>query len=114
MHISIKEIIEKYIPKCTSQIWHPDSGSEAHFYKNSDTHGVCITGINYENINSAFNQIMDNCKLDKDITELSAIKYEHFPIILTACRHYRLPIPYHFFFEILELDFNPKITDQEI
>lgn len=104
MIVTIKEIIEKYIPKCTSQIWHPDADSEAHFYKNSDTHGLCLTGITYENIESAFNQIKDNCKLDRDITELSAIKYDHFPLILTACRHYRLPIPYHFFFQTLGID----------
>lgn len=104
MHITIRELIKKFIPKCTSQIWHPDADSETHFYKNSDIHGLCLTGISYENFDSAFNQIKDNCKLDKDIIDLSAVKYDHFPIILTACRHYRLPVPYHFFFQTLSID----------
>lgn len=104
MYIIIRELIKKFIPKCTSQIWHPDRDSEKHFYKNSDTHGLCLTGISYENFDTAFNQIKDNCKLDKDIIDLSAVKYDHFPILLTACRHYRLPIPYHFFFQTLNMD----------
>ncbi|MDV7490322.1 hypothetical protein R4544_14630 [Acinetobacter baumannii] len=110
MYTTIREIIEKYTPKCTSQIWHPDADSETHFYKNSALHGLCLTGITYENFDSTFNQIKVNCKLDKDIAELSAIKYDHFPIILTACRHYRLPFPYHFFFQTLNIDI---FTEQE-
>lgn len=104
MHLTIKELTENFIPKCTSQIWHPDADSENHFYKNSDIHGLYLTGISYENFDTAFNQIKDNCKLDKDIIDLSAVKYDHFPILLTACRHYRLPIPYHFFFQTLGMD----------
>ncbi|MDC4728926.1 hypothetical protein OHV87_18955, partial [Acinetobacter baumannii] len=76
-------------------------------------HGLCLTGITYENIDSAFNQIKANCKTDKDITELSAIKYEHFPIILTACRHYRLPIPYHFFFQTIGIDIFAGIQEKD-
>ncbi|UMO42027.1 hypothetical protein L2Z44_12490 [Acinetobacter baumannii] len=111
MYTTIREIIEKYTPKCTSQIWHPDADSETHFYKNSALHGLCLTGITYENFDSTFNQIKANCKLDKDIAELSAIKYDHFPIILTACRHYRLPFPYHFFFQTLNIDIFTELKE---
>jgi len=104
MNTTIREVLKKYSPKCTSQIWHPDEDSENHLYKNSDIHGLCVTGITYDDINSAFKQIEENCKLDQHLTKLSAIKYNFFPIILTACRHYRLPVPYHFFLESLDVN----------
>lgn len=104
MHKNIQKITKDYIPKCTSQIWHPDSDSENHLYSNSQPHGLCITHISYETLETAFNRIKDDCAQDKQIFELSAVKFNQFPIILTACRHYRLPIPYHFYFKLLGID----------
>lgn len=114
MHLDIKKIMTEFIPKCTLQIWHPDADTETHLYSNSDTHGLGITGISNETRETPFNQIKENCSLDKYILELSAVKCDHFPIILTACRHYRLPIPYHFYFQLLGVDiYKDETKDQE-
>lgn len=114
MHLDIKKITTEFIPKCTLQIWHPDADTETHLYSNSDTHGLGITGISNETRETPFNQIKENCSLDKYILELSAVKCDHFPIILTACRHYRLPIPYHFYFQLLGVDiYKDETKDQE-
>lgn len=114
MHLDIQKITTEFIPKCTLQIWHPDAETENHLYSNSDTHGLAITGISNETRETPFNQIKENCLLDKYILELSAMKYGHFPIVLTACRHYRLPIPYHFYFALLGIDmFTEDANNQE-
>lgn len=113
MHLDIKRITTELIPKCTLQIWHPDADTETHLYSNSDTHGLGITGISNETRETPFNQIKENCSLDKHILELSAVKLDHFPIILTACRHYRLPIPYHFYFQLLGIDIFTEDTNNQ-
>ena len=88
------------------QIWSPDISSEEHLYKNTDLHGVGLTEISFEELDTAFNQIKEECKENKAINELSAVKNGYAPILLMACRHYRLPVPYHFFFQILEIPIN--------
>lgn len=114
MHLDIQKITTEFIPKCTLQIWHPDADTETHLYSNSDTHGLAITSISNETRETPFNQIKENCLLDKYILELSAVKCGHFPIVLTACRHYRLPIPYHFYFQLLGIDiFTEDANNQE-
>lgn len=111
IHIALQKIYQEFIPKCTSQIWHPDSDSESHIYKDSDKHGLCITGIRYESLDQAFHLIKESCILDREIYDLSAIKYGHHPILLTACRHYRLPIPYHLLFNKLNIDISGQDHD---
>lgn len=111
IHVTLQKIYKEFTPQCTSQIWHPDPDSESHIYKDSEKHGLCVTGIRYETLDQAFNLIKDSCLLDKEIYDLSAIKYGYHPILLTACRHYRLPIPYHFLFDKLNIDISGQEDD---
>jgi len=42
-------------------------------------------------------QVFDECKHSRHFDDLSAIKFDWWPLIMVACRHYRLPPPLHFF-----------------
>ncbi|MDV7621859.1 hypothetical protein R4615_06665 [Acinetobacter baumannii] len=99
----LKSMVKEYIPECTMQIWNPDEYSEEHFYKNTDIHGTALTGISFEELDTAFKQIKSECKENQKINDLSAIKYEFSPLILTACRHYRLPVPFQYFLSMLSI-----------
>jgi hypothetical protein len=91
------EIPAKFIPNCTHQAWLPDEKTDALIWKGGESHGVCITGLSpqngFESLAETLNLAMENCT---DINEISTVKSGLDVMLLTACRHYRLPIPPHF------------------
>lgn len=92
----IKSIKENFLNHCNFQFWYPDETSEEYFYTNNEAHGatlshVCIDRSSDEFINQAFTE----CAHSSQFKNLSAIKHNLWPLILVACRHYRVPIPLH-------------------
>lgn len=79
---------------CTFQIWFPDELSEEMVYTNTGTHGTSMSNIHLpENISEYISLIESECSATRFFDNLSAVKYGFWPIILVACRVYRLPIP---------------------
>jgi hypothetical protein len=107
LYTKVQTIKETHLKHCNFQFWYPDDGSEEHFYKNSDIHGsvlshVCITRSMGDFLKEAF----DECEHSPQFNSLSAIKNGLLPIIIIACRHYRLPIPLHLFKGFYEIELN--------
>lgn len=87
---------------CTLQLWIPDEISEQHFYLNSDQHGAVLADVPITDDGNDLLQVLSKVsKDDKNIGNLSAMKWGYAPIILTACRHYRLPVPPQFWIGFL-------------
>jgi len=83
---------------CNFQYWYPDDSSENHIYVNDAIHGATLSGINVEVApRDLLSQIFDECENMRQYWELSAVKHGFWPLVLTACRHYRLPVPLHLF-----------------
>ncbi len=81
---------------CTFQFWYPDDNSEAHFYTNSDSHGAALANLAIDRPKEEFlAQGFGECKHSSSFRDLSAIKFGWWPLIVVACRHYRLPLPLH-------------------
>lgn len=81
---------------CEFQFWYPDDISEQHFYKNTDIHGAVLTGLCIDRPKAEFlDQVFGECEHSSAYRELSATKRGWWPLIVTACRHYRLPLPLH-------------------
>jgi hypothetical protein len=79
---------------CTYQIWFPDDLSEEMLYTNTGTHGTSLASIHLpENISEYIPMIESECNATNHFDNLSAVKFGFWPIILVACRVYRLPIP---------------------
>jgi hypothetical protein len=96
LYNKVKSIKEEHLSHCNFQFWYPDDGSEEHFYTNSAEHGatlsnVCIDRSADEYINQAFTE----CVHSPHFKTLSASNIGLWPLILVACRHYRIPIPLH-------------------
>lgn len=93
------ERLMKKIPNCTHQAWFPDEDSDSLIWCGETYHGVCVTGVSPHNGHEALvdtlNKSIETCTA---ITEISAVKAGLIPMFLTACRHYRLPIPPSFWF----------------
>lgn len=96
LYKQVQSIKKNHLSHCNFQFWYPDECSEEHFYTNSDAHGatlshVCIDRSADEFINQAFTE----CDHTSHFKTLSAVKIGLWPLILVACRHYRIPVPLH-------------------
>ena len=87
---------EELLQHCTFQFWYPDDSSEAHFYTNNDSHGATLTQLALDRPKEEFLAgVFSECEQSPHFNELSAVKFGWWPLIVVACRHYRLPIPMH-------------------
>jgi len=109
---AVKKIKEDFLPHCNFQVFFFDEESEKHFYRFDEVHGatlsdVCVTELPEKLIK----QLADECEQSDKVYEMSAFKHSLWPMILSGCRHYRLPVPMHF---ILGLYEKPKGTEEII
>lgn len=105
----IPDIIEKCIPHCTMQFWIPNESSETHIYVHSQNHGLAVLGLPVsETCDELIEIVFSECKNNEErFNSLSAIRLGHWPVILSACRHHRLPIPLTFW-----RDFDPSVEEE--
>jgi hypothetical protein len=92
-----KERLGKFLPNCTYQAWLPDEETDTLIWRGGTYHGVCVTDLSpqrgFEEVAETLNAAIENCT---NINEISAVKSGLVVLFLAACRHYRLPIPPHF------------------
>ncbi len=102
----VKTIKSDHLQHCNFQLWFPDDTSEQNLYTDTENHGAMLSDIEVKQPLEAFaDQIFRECDHSPHFKGLSAIKYGFWPLILVACRHYRLPVPVHFF-----KDFSPDAS----
>lgn len=100
-YTNVKAITDNFLSHSTLQFWFPDDASEKHFYKFDDVHGGALTHVSIcadreEFLRNTFSE----CEKSNEFRNLSAIVHNSHPVILTACKHYRLPVPIHFFSDL--------------
>jgi hypothetical protein len=99
---SLEELLAGPLAHCTLQLWIPDESSEKHFYLNDAVHGAALSDLPVSDSGQDLLKILATaCKSPEGFNNLSAIRYGCFPLILTACRHYRLPVPPPFWIPLL-------------
>lgn len=96
-HEALMQLVKlkaKELQHCTLQLWLPDKSSEDCIYLGSHDHGVALSDVPLSATgNELVAVIASACKETEGFSNLSAIATGFWPIILTACRHYRLPVP---------------------
>jgi hypothetical protein len=93
----------KELQHCTLQLWMPDESSEDGIYIGSNDHGIALCDLPLSSTgNELLKTVKDACGRSKDFDGLSAIATGYWPMILTACRHYRLPVPPQFWIEMVD------------
>lgn len=97
----VQKIQTKFLKHSNFQVWYPDKSSEEHFYKNEANHGATFSQICIEEDKNDFlNALFKECDESPQFNQLSAVTTHYWPLIMTACRHYRFPVPIHFFREL--------------
>jgi hypothetical protein len=104
-HDALKQLVDlkaKELEHCTLQLWMPDKSSEDGIYVGVDNHGIAHCDLPLSsNGSEPLKTVRDACDKSKDFDGLSAIATGFWPIILTACRHYRLPVPPQFWINMM-------------
>nr|VFJ48734.1 MAG: hypothetical protein BECKFW1821A_GA0114235_102051 [Candidatus Kentron sp. FW] len=96
LYEKVRSIEEQHLQHCHFQYWYPDETSEAHFYRNNDSHGATLSHLYIEEPSEKFlKQLFGECGKMPAFQALSAVKAGLWPLMLVACRHYRLPVPLH-------------------
>jgi hypothetical protein len=97
IYTQVQVIKDKYLSHCNFQLWYPDENSEECFYDDHDSHGAVLSNVCIERtMDEYLKQIFNECKQATYFNELSALKSGFWPLIAMGCRHYRLPVPVHF------------------
>jgi hypothetical protein len=85
---------EKSLEHCTFQTWLPDDDSEDNLYLGLDNHGAALTGIPVtEGTQDTLEFVLEEATSNTHYDALSAVRLGHWPLVLLACRCYRLPVP---------------------
>jgi hypothetical protein len=82
------------LPHCNFQLFFIDWDSEDHLYLGGEPHGAVLCDVPIQSGERGtiwFTQ--RECEANSNYAALSAIRMEHWPILLTACRYHRLPLP---------------------
>lgn len=96
LYSRVQIIKEKYLRHCNFQFWYPDDSSENYFYTDKDIHGATLSHVCIDrSIDEFLSQALAECTHSSYFRTLSVIEFGLWPIILTACRHYRVPVPLH-------------------
>lgn len=80
---------------CTLQYWYPNQHSEKSMYSNADTHGSASTDFPM-NGNLILDRVLQECNNADAFDRMSAVTEGKAPLLLTACRCYRYPVPLHY------------------
>lgn len=98
VYSQIKKIKADFLEHCNFQIWFPGKDTEEHYYKNMKRHGAVFSHISVDKVKDVLlDEIYSECDASNEFYTLSSIENLRGPIVLLASRHYRLPVPFHFF-----------------
>lgn len=91
----LEEFTTSKLAHSTLQYWYPNQNSEQNMYSNLDTHGSASTNFPM-NVNSVIKHIAQECQDADSFRRMSAVIKGKASLILTACRCYRYPVPFHY------------------
>lgn len=88
---------------CTLQLWLPDEHSEQHLYLDDDTHGRALCDLPVTAGGANLSEVVAEALKDHGEMRLSAHD-RCWPLVVLACRHWRLPVPPQYWFPSLQLE----------
>ena len=101
--VHLANLLNKELKHCTLQLWIPDQSTEDRIYIGGHDHGLALCDLPISPTgNELLKTVRDACNRSKDFETLSANATGYWPMILTACRHYRLPVPPQFWIDMVD------------
>lgn len=98
---TVAKLKDEELDHCNFQFWVPNDESEEQIYLGRELHGSSFNDIPVvAGTQETLEIVRHECAASQDFDQLSAINFDHWPVLLTACRHYRLPIPPHLWMDL--------------
>jgi hypothetical protein len=94
----------EHLQHCNKQFWLPGSETEALLYGGDTHHGIALNNIPITEDGAAALSILEAECSDEaasPFSQLSAISLGHWPILVMACRQYRLPLPPNLWLDLI-------------
>ena len=80
----------------TLQLWYPGSDTEEHLYLGNADHGLAATDFRIERVcEDMLALVKSECVASTAFSSLSALRYGLWPLLASASRHHRVPLPPH-------------------
>lgn len=99
----LTEFCKESLKHCNMQFWLPGPDTEDKIYSGDIYHGSSLHHILITSDGeNAFSILKKECSGKTAFSQLSAIRDEHWQILILACRHYRLPLPPNLWLHVLE------------
>jgi len=93
---SLAEFVSGHYQHSNLQLWYPGPNTEEHLYRGSADHGLFASGINIERTcEGMLAPIRSECALSAAYYSLSARLHGLWPMLVSASRHHRHPVPPH-------------------
>ncbi len=93
----------QFLAHCNLQTWVPNSRTEGKIWHGDRYQGASLGGLSIGDDGEALiGKLRAECSANVDFPALSAIKLNHWPVLLLACRHYRLPPPPQIWLPLLD------------
>lgn len=93
---NLRNTLLEHAPHMTHQIWIPDARTDDVFWDGDRDHGMSVPGLplndSLEAVIELLNRVMKEYPLGEQV---SAVRQGLSPVLLMACRHYRMPVPLH-------------------
>lgn len=100
---SIQQLKTEFLSHCNCQVYFLDETAEEHLYCDSANHGAVLSNASLDKAPTEYMaELLEECQQSAHFNELSAVKCGYWPLVMMACRHYRLPIPMHFLINMYE------------
>ena len=99
------EFVSREMEHSSMQVWFPGDDSEAVLYTNQvgGRHGRALVGLKIgKGGTEPVDTIVEECGNNTAFEELSAVRWGLWPLVLMACRQFRLPIPPQFWKNLVE------------
>lgn len=91
------------LPHCNFQMFLLDQDSEAQLYVGDDRHGSVLCDVTPKKGETrTLFMARRECEAITDYDRLSAVELGHWPIVLTACRLHRIPVPPQLWLDIID------------
>jgi hypothetical protein len=97
---------------CTFQYWFPDEATEDFLYTDAGPHGATLTDVCVDRPEEELlKQVFSECDAAPHFEALSAVRFGWWPLVIVACRHYRLPVPLYFLKGLREQAAGPVVRE---
>lgn len=91
--------IKENLSHTTQQVWVPDSNTDEHIWIGETDHGVAIPDLPLCDDPPHYAMLLKRIIVDHPaLNDLSTVRSGFWPILLAACRHFRIPVPPHLWF----------------